>query len=453
MGTVYSSSVTRMEGSEGEHPESGSSSATAPALTPVPPQSQSPSGSATAVSKSNDNRADGNTVANTADPPASPSFSFPWSSWDVRPAALYALILSNSPRLIGWDDEKFRRLAREAYEEGRQERMRQLEATRGVDVQAHAEIDAADVSDLPHELSEEEELARLTQLGPDERERDVMSEIGRGLLGIAADTVTDLLMKTDIDVSDGGDDSGIAPLAEKAVGSTELASVPRPEVQAAERDELGTVAEADVVEDALAANTGNEAYSPPPPPKEKTLRDSELYNYALNSLRWQRDNYIVGPSYAEARKKQRRLEERTKREGFGDEVAVARPGALTVYDTAFSLVPEVSASLLRSHMTYSTAAGTPSLGQAQLASLAISLLPAPITTNALRPTVLWLPSLGGPLDLPVSRAVTNLIPLSQSNLDGVVKESVVWVLRDEHWRNTAKFGAGGYVTGMERDNK
>lgn len=175
------------------------------------------------------------------------------------------------------------------------------------------------------------------------------------------------------------------------------------------------------------------------------MRETELYKFTLNSLRWQRDAYFVGAPYADTRKRQRKLEEINRQDVSADSVSSSLTGA--------GLVPEMSSAMIQAQIIEANKVNTNKfpLGHTQLVQLGKWLIPSDTTKGALLPTVLWLPGPDGPLDRPFARAVTSIIPMSQSNLDWVMKTNILWVLKDEAWRNHAKFGASGYVSETQRD--
>lgn len=335
-----------------------------------------------------------------------------------KPASVYATVVKNSPKLIGWDDAKFQRLAREAYEEGQRERRQQQ---RGEDSNTGTSIENDDGSMT---LSEEEEAFALTRLGPDESERHILNEIGYGVLGIAAETVTDYLLK--------GERNDVRPaVPEKKTDTTEAPKdidADNAEYISSESNEF--YEQNDTVVEGSAGKSGG------------TMRDTELYKFTLNALRWQRDAYLVGTAYADSRKRQRKLEESNSQD-VGVSSAVTGAG----------MVPEMSTAMIQAQIVeaHKQNMSNPPLGHTQLVQLGKWFIPSDTTKGALLPTVLWLPGPNGPLDRPFSRAVTSIIPMSQANLDSVMKNNVMWVLKNEAWRNHAKFGASGYVTEMQRD--
>ena len=354
------------------------------------------------------------------------------STYDAfKPASVYATVVKNSPLLIGWDDAKFQRLAREAYEEGRRERQQlrqqQREENGDTGTSALIEDDGGSMT-----LSEEEEALALKRLGPDESERDILNEIGYGLFGIAAETVTDYLLKGETD-----DETPAA--TETETTDTGMAEAPKDtdadNAEYISSESIEFYEQNDMASESATGKLGS------------TMRDTELYNFTLNALRWQRDAYFVGAPHADNRKRERKLEESNRQDGG----FVSESPSLT--SAGMVHVPETSMAVLKAQIIEANKlnANNRPLSHTQLVQLGKWLIPSDTTKCALLPTVLWLPGPNGPLDRPFARAVTNIIPMSQSNLDWVMKNNILWVLKDESWRNHAKFGASGYVTEMQRD--
>jgi len=155
-----------------------------------------------------------------------------------------------------------------------------------------------------------------------------------------------------------------------------------------------------------------------------TMRDTELYKLALRSMLWQRDNYLVGRDYADERSAQRRKQKQML-ETHQLDVSVALPFSRIPYDAT-------------------------ALGNIQLARLGSWFIPSQTVHRALLPIVVGLPN--GPLNEPILRATANLIPMSQSNLDNVVKSRILWFLKDEKWRTVIKNSTNGYIAKTYRDS-
>lgn len=286
---------------------------------------------------------------------------YPLDGDPKRPAVILTNLLSKSPRLIGWDDERIERRARAALPKG------------------------ADVE-------EEEEI----HLGP---KREVVNEVAFGLLSIAAKEVTKHLLQRE------GTQDG-AELEDGADSSRQ------PEVSLSPG-----------VNETQVEETGAELMNVVRTKDEQTIRETELYKLALRSLQWQRDNYLVGRSYADERKAERRR-----------------------HLTLLTIQPNITLGLPLYPLPYDGTA----LGNQQIVRLGQWFIPSPIVHRALLPLVVGLPF--GQLNQPIRRATVNLIPMSQANLDYVIKSRLLWFLKDDNMRNVMKHSTHNYIANTYRDS-
>lgn len=284
-----------------------------------------------------------------------------------RPAVIITNLLSKSPRLIGWNDERIEQRALAAY----------------------PDID-------------EEEIKEF-HIGP---KREVVNEVAFGLLGIATKEITKQLMN----MEENKERARSEEEAIKLVQRGEEAS-PNP------NNELVKGSKKAGADNATIAGVDTPHDAP-------TIRDSELYQLALRSLLFQRDNYLVGKDYADQRNAQRRHQQRLH------SVAPFRPSL----HLPLSRMPDDATAL----------------GNLQIGGLLQWFIPSPTVHRALLPIVVGLPT--GALNEPILRAVANLIPLAQPNLDNVVKERIIWFLKDEHWRGVIKNSTKGYIANTYRDS-
>lgn len=180
-----------------------------------------------------------------------------------------------------------------------------------------------------------------------------------------------------------------------------------------------------------------------------------MYKNLLSVVKYQRDAYIMGSEHAERRKVEREVER--------EKEAKAKE-QLDLYiadDDSFSDVasegPKVPPKIsYQDHLKKHSIVNASSLGSSQLNGLFSWFIPSPTMHNALLPTVLWTISPisptypdGGPLRGRINRSVCDLIPLSQSLLDGVMKQNILWVLSDESWRESVKGSSRNYLSAAE----
>lgn len=279
-----------------------------------------------------------------------------WNEYPIegdpnRPAVIFANLLSKSPRLIGWNEEKWEQMAIETLEKNR----------------------ARDRLRPPDEIPEGKPFS-VNEKG------QVEIDVSFGFIERVADAV--------------------AVNIERFVKASEM-----------------NVKEKDTVED------------------DQLVKDSELYQAALRSLRWQRDAYLVGPDHANKRQ-------------------VQRDNPDSVAETMQPLNWNDFSSIMIQPTTKKTVSGLPydasALGNVQLARLGEWFIPSRVVQKALLPMVLGLPR--GPLYQPCYNVTTNLIPMSQPTLDRVMKNSIIWFLEDDQWKGVIKRSMNGYISTTYRDD-
>ena len=148
---------------------------------------------------------------------------------------------------------------------------------------------------------------------------------------------------------------------------------------------------------------------------ELLKRGSPLYNTTLHAVQWQRDNYLMGQDYADKRKIAREI----------------RPG--------FLFLPRIG----------SVKSDAKALGNIQVAHLGTWFIPSPAVKQALMPIVLQQPR--GSLYQPALKGIIGLIDSQQSNVDVMVKQSLLNMLEQERWRHLVMNSTKGYIA--DRNNK
>lgn len=147
------------------------------------------------------------------------------------------------------------------------------------------------------------------------------------------------------------------------------------------------------------------------------IRKTELYKVALNNLQWQRDNYLVGKDYADRRKL---LRTQSSEDATAEQTAFNR-------------------GMLQQQIPFYATA----LGNIQLSALGSWFIPSNAVHYSVLPFVLDLPL--GSMYVPILKATANLIPLSQGNLDKVLKTQIMWILKNQQWRDLIKSSTKGYI--------
>jgi hypothetical protein len=162
-----------------------------------------------------------------------------------------------------------------------------------------------------------------------------------------------------------------------------------------------------------------------------TLRQSPLFQAALPGLQWQRDNYLVGTEYADWRQ---RDQERRRGRGSRGGVAVPPPTATAV--GRFLRLP-----LPRVVVPYDPAA----LVHGQLRPILVDFIPSATVVQALTPIVAELPVSSAFLYDPIASAMIDLIQSQRTNLDYVLKDQMLSVLKDPAIRNQMKTSMQGLM--------
>jgi hypothetical protein len=142
------------------------------------------------------------------------------------------------------------------------------------------------------------------------------------------------------------------------------------------------------------------------PASTEEIRALPFYGSTLNALRYQRDNYLVGPGYANRRQ---RLRDRG----------------------------------LMNYPIYRMPFDSTALGNVQIVNFGASFIPSETVKDLLLPIVLSLPS--GVLKETITDAVANAIPLAQPQLDSAVKNSLLSFMDNPEMRQMIKSRAGGLV--------
>mmetsp|Transcript_7145 Transcript_7145/g.12430 ORF Transcript_7145/g.12430 Transcript_7145/m.12430 type:complete len:315 (-) Transcript_7145:54-998(-) len=238
-------------------------------------------------------------------------------------------------------------------------------------------------------------------MGP---KKEVVNKVAFGLLGIAAKEVTmhllNLEVQNEAERMKGPDLLDVEEIAEiEKIGDADIKQELEQEL---EQEQEGN----------LFVDTSS-------------MKETELYQLALRNLRWQRDNYLVGKDYADSPKLQElRRRERLRKWPTSSPYAGKYPSFSLPYDPG-------------------------ALGNQQLLSLCSWFIPSPTVHNIYVPLVI---KFTGSLNERILWATTDLIRLSQGNLDSVVMKSLLWFLRDEEKKKFIKNSTRGYILQAYRNN-
>ena len=85
------------------------------------------------------------------------------------------------------------------------------------------------------------------------------------------------------------------------------------------------------------------------------------------------------------------------------------------------------------------------MGHPLLLSAAENYLKSIAAVDLLRPYATWVVSSEGPMLQTATQSLAQSIPLAQSSCDWAMRENLIWVLKDEEWRDFAKSITTRYV--------
>lgn len=139
------------------------------------------------------------------------------------------------------------------------------------------------------------------------------------------------------------------------------------------------------------------------------IRQSPLFGDALPALQWQRDNYLVGPEYANWRKRDKER------------------GRIILNPTFFRIPYDYSQAMVH----------------AQLRPILADFIPSETVVQALTPLVADLPS--GILYDTISGSTIDIIQFQSTNLNYTFKDQLLSVLKDPSIRNQIKASMQGFM--------
>ena len=185
-------------------------------------------------------------------------------------------------------------------------------------------------------------------------------------------------------------------------------------------------------------------------PKDGTEIREKLPSYRtiVDLVKFQRDQYLVGPQYAKENDERRR--NRQQEEGGGDDNESGReqgrqqpqqqqhrfqPPTLGPFRRPFNIAKrqgDGDATMTTTTMPFDATA----LGYIQIVNIGQSFIPSPTVKNLLLPIVIALPS--GGLREPIINTVANSILLAQPLLDRAMVSSIKNVLNNPNIRQVIK---------------
>mmetsp|Transcript_21867 Transcript_21867/g.45510 ORF Transcript_21867/g.45510 Transcript_21867/m.45510 type:complete len:298 (+) Transcript_21867:61-954(+) len=184
-------------------------------------------------------------------------------------------------------------------------------------------------------------------------------------------------------------------------------------------------------------------------------KGSETYKNIYSMVQWYRDSYIVGTEFADQRSAQQEGDvngttTRQNEKKGSMQPSIHRHQTFSFRGSYFedNRLSQQNQNQASNNIPLSKFTG---LGYPYLVSYAQGYIPSQDVVKLLRPSAMWLVSRDGPL-LPVAtRSMAQTIPLAQSSLDWVMRENLLWVLKNEEWKDFAKGITTKYVQSYKDD--
>jgi len=158
-------------------------------------------------------------------------------------------------------------------------------------------------------------------------------------------------------------------------------------------------------------------------------KDSDTYQNIFATIQWYRDSFLIGSDYADKRSVERSREKEVieKEKNTHQLFSIGKQNK----NEEKNIIPNSDPDTAYAHTLLLSA------GENYLKSIA--------AVDLLRPYATWIASSSGPMYNTAVRSMASTIPLAQSSCDWAMKENVIWVLKDEEWREFAKSITTTYV--------
>ncbi|KAL7541664.1 hypothetical protein ACHAWF_007001 [Thalassiosira exigua] len=144
-------------------------------------------------------------------------------------------------------------------------------------------------------------------------------------------------------------------------------------------------------------------------------KDSDTYRNIYSTVQWYRDSFLIGSSFADQRSVERKSEGMQANKQNAKQCSIPKPDPKTA------------------------------MGHPLLLSSAVNYIRSVAAIDLLKPYATWVASKGGPMFPTASQSLAQSIPLAQSSCDWAMRENLLWVLKDEEWREFAKNITTSYV--------
>jgi len=162
-------------------------------------------------------------------------------------------------------------------------------------------------------------------------------------------------------------------------------------------------------------------------------KESDTYRNVLSTVQWYRDSFLIGSSFADRRNAERKVV-------HNDNDIKVREKLLHYHQSSMDqgvVIPKSDPS---------TATGHP-----LLLSAFENYVRSTYAVDLLRPYATWVVSKDGPMFVTATQSMASTIPLGQSSCDWATRENLLWVLKDEEWKEFAKSITTTYVDRSYKD--
>ncbi|KAL7528771.1 hypothetical protein ACHAXR_002622 [Thalassiosira sp. AJA248-18] len=159
-------------------------------------------------------------------------------------------------------------------------------------------------------------------------------------------------------------------------------------------------------------------------------KDSDTYRNIFSTVQWYRDSFLIGSTFADQRSVERKRKDEIQIRG--DNVHI-----IGKQSSNQSVIPKSDPA---------TAMGHP-----LLLSAAENYIRSIAAVDLLRPYATWAVSTNGPMFQTATQSMAQSIPLGQSSCDWAMRENMLWVLKDEEWKEFAKSITTTYVDRSYKD--
>ena len=188
----------------------------------------------------------------------------------------------------------------------------------------------------------------------------------------------------------------------------------------------------------------------------KISKDSDTYKNIFSTVQWYRDSFLIGSDFADTRSAQRgkRASEQEQEEEDDKKLhSSSRDDDSNNNNTQYTFGNQIASTSSKSGVVVAPPIIIPNsdpntaMSHPLLLYYTQTYLQSQPALNLLHPYATWIASHNnGPLyPTAVQSMAHTLIPLGQSSCDGNMRENMIWVLKDEEWKEFAKSITVGYV--------